>query len=231
MDSFTLKDIQLSVQRQVVVIFGGSNVGQYTFRGIAVGMCHYGHGSGYDTTVGEPVFRTDDAFHIESGGTDSILFAHFLSQLRRSLQRKAFRHGNDNLLTGKGRVDGLTGVGSDLFREAFTETIVAILRCDGFPSGFLFFRYRVIDIGRRLETDAQLAGIFGKMTFSLDLPHKRRVKSANFHLRSAMTAVQAEISSTWREYSCKEASYFSEVPHAPFQGIHVPCATLRTLPK
>ena len=26
MDSFTLKDIQLSVQRQVVVIFGGSNV-------------------------------------------------------------------------------------------------------------------------------------------------------------------------------------------------------------
>ena len=47
------------VQRQVVVIFGGSNVGQYTFRGITVGMCHYGHGSGYDTTVGEPVFRTD----------------------------------------------------------------------------------------------------------------------------------------------------------------------------
>ena len=35
--------------------------------------------------------------------------SHFLSQLRRSLQRKAFRHGNDNLLTGKGRVDGLTG--------------------------------------------------------------------------------------------------------------------------
>ena len=29
----------------------------------------------------------------------------------------------------------------------------------------MFFRYRVIDIGRRLETDAQLAGIFGKMTF------------------------------------------------------------------
>lgn len=27
-------------------------------------------------------------------------------------------------------------------------------------------------------------------------------------IRSAMTAVQAEISSTWREYSCKEASYF-----------------------
>ena len=26
---------------------------------------------------------TDDAFHIESGGADSILFAHFLSQLRR----------------------------------------------------------------------------------------------------------------------------------------------------
>ena len=38
-----------------------------------------------DTTVGEPVFRADDASHIESGGTDGILFAHFLSQLRRSL--------------------------------------------------------------------------------------------------------------------------------------------------
>ena len=67
MDSFTLKDIQLSVQRQVVVIFGGSNVGQYTFRGIAVGMCHYGHGSGYDTTVGEPVFGRMMRFRIESG--------------------------------------------------------------------------------------------------------------------------------------------------------------------
>ena len=40
-------------------------------------------------------------------------------------------------------LEGATKLGSDLFREAFTETIVAILRCDGFPSGFLFFRYRV----------------------------------------------------------------------------------------
>ena len=49
----------------------------------------------------------------------------------------------------------------------------------------------------------------GAMTVSYThLPHKRRVKSANVHLRAAMTAVQAEISSTWREYSCKEASYF-----------------------
>ena len=101
-----------------------------------MGMCHYGHGSGYDTTVGEPVFRTDDAFHIESGGTDSILFAHFLSQLRRSLQRKAFRHGNDNLPHGEGTGRWAYGRGEDLFRETFTETIVAILRCDGFPSGF-----------------------------------------------------------------------------------------------
>ena len=46
------------------------------------------------------------------------------------IRDRAFRHGHDNLLTGKGRVDGLTGVGSDLFREAFTETIVAILRCE-----------------------------------------------------------------------------------------------------
>ncbi len=45
MDSFTLKDIQLSVQRQVVVIFGGSNVGQYTFRGIAVGCAITGMGA------------------------------------------------------------------------------------------------------------------------------------------------------------------------------------------
>ena len=29
----------------------------------------------------------------------------------------------------------------------------------------------------------------------------------------------------------KRLRIFSEVPHAPFQGIHVPCATLRTLPK
>ncbi len=43
--------------------------------------------SGYDTTVGEPVFRTDDAFHIESGGTDSILFAHFLSFVAPSNER------------------------------------------------------------------------------------------------------------------------------------------------
>ena len=128
-------------------------------------MCHYGHRSSYDTTVGEPVFRADDASHIESGGTDGILFAHFLSQLRRSLQRKTFRHGNDNLFTGKGRVDGLTGVGSNLFGEALTETVVAILRFGRFLSCFLFFRYRVIDIGRRLKTDAQLAGIFGKMAF------------------------------------------------------------------
>lgn len=31
MDFFMFKDIQLFVQRQVVVIFGGSNVGQYIF--------------------------------------------------------------------------------------------------------------------------------------------------------------------------------------------------------
>ena len=165
MDAFTLKNVQLSVQRQVIVIFGGSNVGQYTFRRIAVRVCHYGHGSSHDTTVGKPVFRADDASHIESRRADGILFAHFLPQLCRSLQGKTFRHGNDDFLTGKGRVDGLTGVGSNLFGEALTETVVTILRFDRFLSYFLFFRYRVIDIGRGFETDAQLAGIFGKMTF------------------------------------------------------------------
>ena len=165
MDAFTLKNVQLSVQRQVIVIFGGGNVGQYTLRGIAVRVCHYGHGSSYDTTVGKPVFRTDDASHIESGRADGILFAHFLPQLRRSLQRKTFRHGNDDFFTGKGRIDGLTGVGSNLLGEALTETIVTILRPGRFLSRFLLLRYRVIDIGRRFKTDAQLVGIFGKMTF------------------------------------------------------------------
>ena len=165
MDAFTLKDIQLSVQRQVVIIFGGSNVGQYTFRRIAVRVCHYGHGSSYDTTVGKFVFRADDASYIESGRTDGILFAHFLSQFRSPLQRKTFRHGNDDFFTGKGRVDGLTGVRSNFSDEALAETVVTILRFGRLLCRFPLLRYRVIDIRRRFKTDAQLVGIVGKMSF------------------------------------------------------------------
>ena len=49
--------------------------------------------------------------------------------------------------------------GSCVFTKKFpTPTLVVTL-------SLIHICYRVIDIGRRLETDAQLAGIFGKMTF------------------------------------------------------------------
>lgn len=126
--TLAFKDFQLLVQGRMVMIFGRSNMSQHTFRSIAVRMRHHGHGSGYNTPIGKLVFGTDDADNVEPYGTDGIPLAHFFPYLHRPFQAESFRHGYEHLFPGKGRVNGLACMRSDLTGEAFAETTVGFFR-------------------------------------------------------------------------------------------------------
>ena len=99
-------------------------------------MLHYGHGSGYNTPVGKLVFGTDDADNVEPCGTNGILPTHFSPYLHRPFQAESFRHGYEHLFPGKGRVNGLACMRSDLTGEAFVETTVRLFLLVRLFSGF-----------------------------------------------------------------------------------------------
>ena len=87
--------------------------------------------------MGEGVFRRDDGFEIEWGGGERILLGELVWEVGGWVEGKGLGDGNDNVVRGKGGVDGVRGVGSDVFGEGFRERIVGIVGCEGFGRGFV----------------------------------------------------------------------------------------------